>query len=360
LAAIVVSRFPPPDAAVANRHCAYRATASVVEKPAGSPFAVTCFDSDPSQAARAANALAERYARGRLADCRRQADALCAVARARTEKARHDEDQATVRWLEATQQAAEQKRADNERFRNSRPAMVENPQWSSLQRQLAELVRRREELLIGLTPLHPTVLDIDARIESVKTELDATPQKIADPAPNGTDGAGTADARIVSQAGAERHGSKLAELSAALESAHRARWQAESAQQQAALGDAGPQLAIEPARAVPIASETADCLPPPVAWTTLAAGLTMAAGVGLIWLGRSAEPPVANLREIQLDLGETSIHTVETDDPPRDFAGLRRRELTRRAAIVAGWCLLAAFSLPAIQQGVGIALIPNP
>ena len=87
----------------------------------------------------------------------------------------------------------------------------------------------------------------------------------------------------------------------------------------------------------------------------------MVVGVGLVSVGRSIEPPVASLREIELDLGvdrgvdlgETPIHAVETDDPAPDFAGLRRQQVLRHAATVVGWCLLIVFSsstvLPALR-----------
>ena len=89
LAAIVF--IPRQDPTVGRSAC--RATASVSENSAQPPFSVTCFDNDPSRAARSADALAEQYVAARQADLRRQADAQYADAHARTEKARRDEDQ---------------------------------------------------------------------------------------------------------------------------------------------------------------------------------------------------------------------------------------------------------------------------
>jgi hypothetical protein len=374
LAAIVF--IPRQDPTVGRSAC--RATASVIENPAQPPFSVTCFDNDPSQAARSADALAEQYVAARRADLRRQADAQYADAHARTEKARRDEDQSTVRWLAAKLQASQAEHRDAvsgtgyepaKKRGQDGPATIENPKWSALQRQRAELGRHREELLIRYTTLHPAVLNVDARIESVKSVLDATPQRIPNPAFHGASGAdgrhglptseeSMAKAAMPGRAsGAEQTKSILAELSAVLDAAHHARQQAESAEQQAVeQRDAGTQLAIEPARAVPCALETTQRQPPPVAWTTLVAGLMMAVGVGLVSVARSAEPPLASLREIQFDLGETPIqtpiqtpiHVVETDDPVPDFAALKRQRFLHRAAIVAGWCLLIVFLSRAI------------
>jgi hypothetical protein len=153
--------------------------------------------------------------------------------------------------------------------------------------------------------------------------------------------------------GAEQFRLKLAELSAALDAAHRVRQEAESSEQRTAQDRDGPaQLAIEPARVMPNASGTTQRPRPLVAWTTLVAALMMTVGVGLVLVGRSLEPPLASLREIELDLGETPIQTVETDDPLPDFVALERQKLLHRAAIIVGWCLLIVFSSQALLARV--------
>ena len=186
----------------------------------------------------------------------------------------------------------------------SQPATIENPKWSALQRERAELGRRREELLIRYTTLHPAVLNVDASIESVKSALDTTPQRIPNPAfrgDSGADGRQELPAREESVAkvampgrasGAEQTKSILAELSTVLDAAHHARQQAESAEQQAVeQRDAGTQLAVEPCPRRALRQEPAQRQPPPVAWTTLVAGLMMAVGVGLVSIADSRSRP---------------------------------------------------------------------
>ena len=360
--------------AVADQPPAFRATAAVFEKTAPSRSFITCFDSDPSRAAQSADALAERYAAHWRADWQRQYGALYDEAHARTQEARHSEDEATVRWVVAKQQSNQENRSGSGSSaarhtvktpgqggrtapaRNSPPAMIENPQWTNIHGRLSDLEQRRDELLIRCTPLHPSVLDLDVRIDGVKAELAAIPQEIANPAATATRAAETADAHPRSRlSGAEPSRSKLAELSAALESAHCARQQAERAEQQAAQDrDAGPQLAIEPARAVPVPPGMADEPRPWDSWTMVVFAAMMAVGVGLVSIGESGDPPVTTLRAIQYDLGHTAIHAVMTNDPVPDFARMNREQLLHQAATVAGWCLLIVFALPALQQGLGI------
>ena len=103
LAAIVVTARKDPIVVVST--C--RATASVVEDAAEPPFCVTCFDDDPSRASQAADTLASQYAAARGAEWRPTPTPNTPLRIARTERARHDEDQTTVRWLAAQQQAHE-------------------------------------------------------------------------------------------------------------------------------------------------------------------------------------------------------------------------------------------------------------
>jgi len=374
LAAVVVSHLQPRDATVAEP--AWRATASVADRSGQLPSYITCFDNDPIGAAQAADALAERYAADRRGDWRQQAAFRCAVARAHTEKARRDEDQATVRWLRAEQRANESACVAGEQpvkkhgpdgstalVGASHPATIENPHWAELQRQVTELEQRRAKLLVRDTPLHPAVLDVDARIEAVKSELHSTPPKIPNPAVPAARLAGAPDGQVVSSAAssqglsggdedtrrAERARSRVSELSATLESAHRARQQAELAEQQAvAQRDAGPRLVIAPAHAVPNRTEPAAQRLPLFAWTSLGAGLLMAVGIGLVSVGWGMEPPLASLQQLEVDLGGTPIHAIETNDPLPNYAGLKSQESLARTAIAVGWCLLLVFSSCAI------------
>ena len=59
------------------------------------------------------------------------------------------------------------------------PPMIDNPQWLESQRKLAQLQRRREQLLVDRTPLHPAVKEIDGRIADAEEQLAAIPRQIA-------------------------------------------------------------------------------------------------------------------------------------------------------------------------------------
>ena len=58
--------------------------------------------------------------------------------------------------------------------------MIDNPLWLDLQRQVADLERRRDQLLVDRTPLHPSVQEIEGRLAEVKEQFAATPRQIPD------------------------------------------------------------------------------------------------------------------------------------------------------------------------------------
>ena len=60
------------------------------------------------------------------------------------------------------------------------PAMVDNPVWLDLQRQVSGLEARRDQLLIDRTPLHPAVQEIDRRLAEAKEQLATTAHQIPD------------------------------------------------------------------------------------------------------------------------------------------------------------------------------------
>ena len=56
--------------------------------------------------------------------------------------------------------------------------MVENPEWSELDRQLGVLERRHDEMLNDRTPLHPAVQDLALRIEELQRQVANMPRQI--------------------------------------------------------------------------------------------------------------------------------------------------------------------------------------
>ena len=63
------------------------------------------------------------------------------------------------------------------------PTSIENPRWTDICRRLADLEERRKVLLFERTPLHPSVQEIEIRINDVRREMTSIPPKIAQEPP---------------------------------------------------------------------------------------------------------------------------------------------------------------------------------
>ena len=226
------------------------------------------------------------------------------------------------------------------------PPMIDNPQWLELQRRLAELRRRREQLLVDRTPLHPAVAEIDVRIADAEEQLAAVPRQIPNPqADDRADKAtpislankaatagradkaatvGRADKQAAEQI-AEENQQKLHDLSAAVEKARQARDEAELAEKRALeQQQARPQLVVEYAKVVqdPL---VVDYGWRRLIWSTLAAGALMAFGIGGVWLGATIEPTVSSVAEVEAALGGPIIGTIPAQDPAADPAAPQRQ-----------------------------------
>jgi len=59
------------------------------------------------------------------------------------------------------------------------PSMRDNPAWTEAKRTLTALEDERSDLLVQRTPLHPLVIDVDARIEQMTHRLGQIPPRIA-------------------------------------------------------------------------------------------------------------------------------------------------------------------------------------
>ena len=259
-------------------------------------------DSSSQSAVESANSLADRYVDDLRAEWKRRTEGPYLLAREAADKAQREHAQDVTRLetfrrqLDEAAAAAAKARLANRPAKPQPAAMIDNPQWLALDRQLGELQQRRDEMLVSRTPVHPAVQDLDTRITGLKDQLAATTRQIprgradepgsADPAlsagsSTAIGGADSPATQLLARADQE----KLESLGLAAEKSGQACDDAESAvkktlQQQ----EAGPQFTIEAAQVVEN--------PPPVdyGWrrlmaTTLLSALLMAFGVGSLSMG---------------------------------------------------------------------------
>jgi len=388
LTAIAVYRWGRERWIPVNPKATYTATAYVVPEPhqaatsARVPLEhkaatdgrvpIEYVDDSAERAAEVANAQAERYVRDRLADWKLRTEGPYLKARAAAEKARQEHVENTARLeafrrqLAETAEAARAKAAAKAPEKRLPPPMVDNPQWLDIERQLAELQRRRDGLLLDRTPQHPMVVDLAGRMAVVQEKLTATPRLIPggnaeSPALADTSAAAetpTANAESGDRDGdriAKENQTRLAELTAAVERTRQAREEAKLAEQRALQTlQAGPKYAIEPAQVV-------ERLPQPdygwrrLAWSTLFSGVLMALGVGTVAAGANVEPPVASVAELKADLDVPIVGPIPADDPVADPAAIsRRRSSLRRTMIGIGLALIAACPVVVICGVIGI------
>ena len=204
----------------------------------------------------------------RRAEWKRQTEGPYLLAREAADKAQREHAQDVTRLetfrrqLDEAAEAAAKARSANRPAKPQLSAMIDNPQWLALDRQLGELQQRRDEMLVSRTPAHPAVQDLDTRITGLKDQLAATTRQIprghadetgpADPAlsagsSTAIGGADSPTTQLLARADQE----KLESLKLAAEKSGQACDDAESAvkktlQQQ----EAGPQFTIEAAQFV--------------------------------------------------------------------------------------------------------------
>ena len=219
------------------------------------------------------------------------------------EKSRQEHVQSTARLEAFRRQLADaaetaRARAAVELPKPSAPPTPDNPQWLDLNRQLAALQQRYDQLLADRTPLHPSVQELAGRMAGVKNQLATTPRQVPNTAPHVPDAPDMAASITPDPAVSRADQQTLDNLTAAVERTHRACEEAKSVEKKVlAAQQAGPQFAIEHAQVVENRPE------PDYAWrrlilTTFAAGLVMAFGVGFVSIGSDVEPRAASAAEV--------------------------------------------------------------
>jgi hypothetical protein len=211
--------------------------------------------------------------------------------------------------------------------------MIDNPDWTRLEAEISELTRKREELLADLTPLHPTVLGIEDQITGLERRLATIPQRIAAPqsaspifnpplepppvqAPS-VERSGPPPSQIVDTKTAEGHAAaakdfwtlkRAAEQAAAryeeLAQVERQAWQQQCQTPAVWLETAGvPQVGLAGDRSGRLLI------------VMLTSALAMAAGVGMISSGFSADRPLKTADEVEAKLSIAVVGTIPTGSP---------------------------------------------
>lgn len=355
ITAMVVNRVGRERWVPVNGHPTFTATAYVVEKNSGdkTPFAYT--DVDRYRAIETADALAKRQVDDCAAKWRREIEGTRANASRLAEKARIDY-QASVDRLEIFERQCQKRPQATTSVvpqADSQPPMIENPRWLDLRRQISDLKQRREQLLQDRTPLHPAVQEIATRLTELEQQLAVIPQKIpgervktvtapAPQAPVTVDPARQNDQRM------------LAQLTAVVERARLVRDKAEQAEKQATDGQqTKPEFVVEHAKTVQNEAQV-DYGWRRLLWTTFAASLLMAFGIGSVAAGAKIEPPVATVEEVEALLGESVLGTMPADDPAPDMSAIRCQTATRRATIAIGVIQVIACPIVAFWGVMGI------
>jgi hypothetical protein len=374
LTAITVYRLGRESWIPVNPDATYAATACVVAKPhqiaAGNRIPFEYVGESAEQAAEIANAQALRYVHDRLAEWKLRTEGPYLKARAAAEKARQEHIGGTAR-LEAfrrqmAEEAAKQQVAVQRRAKPLPPPMIDNPQWLNLERQLAELQRRYDALLVERTPQHPLVVDLTGRMAGIQEKLAATPRRVLcghAELPSLPDSSPAVETPTTDAEGGDRDGDRivkenqerLTELTAAVEQTRQASEAAKLVEKNALQTlQAGPNYAVEPAQVV-------ERLPQPdygwrrLVWTTLFSGVLMALGVGVVAAGANVEPPVTSIAELKADLDVPIVGPIPADDPVANPAATsRRRSSVRRTMIGIGLVLIMACPAVAIWGVIGI------
>lgn len=335
----------------------YTATAYIVERQNRAttdelriPMAYT--GEDPRRAEDVANVLAESYVADRREQWKRRTQRPREKAREAAETAQNELAQAEAS-LEAFRQqiTAKPPAAAAGREEAISPPVIENPEWIDLSRQLGELDRRRDALLVDRTPLHPAVQEVAVQIEGLKREMVFIPRQIAGKLPSPTwKGSGGEGDPIANQDHIH-----LNELTAMVETARQSCQRAEAAEKRAvAEQQAGPWYSV-------VYAQTVEVPPAPdgtwlrLVWTALVAGTLMACGVGSVSTGANIDPPVGSVTQVQTDSGALVVGTMPASDPiPNAEMLSRRQSRIRRGLVAAGLLLMAASPTVAVLGVVGI------
>lgn len=193
--------------AQAKRACRSLRLERLPEEPGKLGIAITYSNApDARQAVGLVNGLAEQYVESRKRKLRQAAESAYREAKRAAQHASQcssEAQAALVTFLQghfAELEKAADELAGYEAARTARlaaqrrsaqgqpgqapkkqPRVRENVEWLQVRRELDDLRRRRDGLLIDRTPAHPEIRDIDLQIERLTNKLDSIPRHVLEP-----------------------------------------------------------------------------------------------------------------------------------------------------------------------------------
>lgn len=327
-----------------------RVTAAETSPRAGLRISVTCADEDADRVVRVVNALAEDYREQhrarREATIAREWDEACSTA----ERARHRFLEAQARFddfvgqhFHKQQALAEPGPQDSVSPPPVDPVGLSAPpdlgktgdsERDVLEQQLAELETRRDELLTNRTKAHPVVVAVGQRIALLEERLASVPRE---PAPNeGSDLAAGEGALAAVEAAQEEVQQEYAKTVRKFAARKEALDQARQEYDRLLASQRGSRERQFPGATIEV--ELADSSEPirPAAASSglllvaLAAGLAVAAGVGLIKSGFDTDRPLATQQQAEMAVRVPIIGVIPeaadqtTNEPSRFSSGVAK------------------------------------
>jgi hypothetical protein len=311
-------------------------------------------DGDRDQVLRLVNGLARCYAdahRAAVGAMLAQADAQAAQA---VQESRRQWQQAEAQRNEFLRQPPPvEHETPKPAPAVAKPRWVDNPLWADLQRAHDELLRRREELLVKRTPLHPEVLVVNDLIAQSEAKMASVPRRLrADVADTETRGRG--DAGTVSpggHAGIARHEriqweKRRLALDAAVQQARARLDQALAAERTNHEQGVRRAAAVELHLADRCEAAAAGR---PVPWRflplSLASGLALAMAAGMFFTGLGIDPPATSVTQLQTWLPSPLLGPVPIPAGQGDGAAVSKawnvRALDAWGAILVVVCIFA-------------------
>jgi len=324
--------------------------ASTANRAASVPLVSTC--ADPQRAREAVEALAHQHIAEREKEWQSGIEQRLAATRRSTDEMRQIH-QLAVAECEAFERQLHETAAEKPAAAADTPhrKTTINPQWLELDRQSAELIARRDQLLDTRTHLHPLVAETSERIAEVERRKAAIPRELPDFNESAAhdDPASAAEEPI-----ALENRWKLDELAAAVAEAEEKLREAELAQQQIEQRMANePQYSIE-YDAVVKNLPGMDYGWRRLLWTSLAVGLMMAVGAGVFSYGAGMEPPVVTALEVRKLTGKSVVGTIPVDDVIADRTTINRQTSVQRKTIIIGVMLILICPVVAAWGVMGI------
>ena len=272
--------------------------------------AISCSDTNPQLASDVVNLLADRYADGCRNKLRSEMEQVCTAARDAATRARSERTAAKAgldsflsvyfRQVEAGGKANPTPPPTSQNESKS-TVMVLNPRWETARQELAQLMERREELLVTKTALHPAVQRQDEKIAELKVRLASIPPQV----PQAT---GAAPALASSSPATPKPPAKTPESREAIQTHERLRAALERAEGNCERTAQAERVAwevrtrlprVELVPAQPMVGLPAGGVSAGLFWIIMAAAAAMAIGVGLATMGLVADPPLSTLSEVQ-------------------------------------------------------------